>query len=58
MNAREEAFLGSSEAACNRMQTTVQMRLSVGDAIRESEVGSIPDVFRRVKFGRVRREKL
>ncbi len=39
------------------MQPTVEMRLSVGDAIGESEIGPIPDVFRRVKFRRVGREK-
>ncbi len=34
------------------------MRLGVGNAIRESEVGSIPDVFGWIKFRRVGGEKL
>jgi len=33
------------------MEPAAELGLSLGDAVGESKVGSIPDVLRRVEFG-------
>ena len=51
MNTRPEALLGGSESARDIMEPAAELGLSLGDAVGESKVGSIPDVLRRVEFG-------